>query len=69
MPDSESKQPRPKSLEDVGRHLDEEIEGLIRWFNDEVVPSVRQHSSRTLRSAAEKLSDFADRMDDMKRQK
>jgi hypothetical protein len=57
------------SFEDVGRRVDEEVEEVIRWFNDEVVPSVRQHSSRTLRSAAEKLSDFADRMDDMKRQK
>jgi hypothetical protein len=49
--------------------MDEEIEGLIRWFNDEVVPSARQHSSRTLRIAAEKLTQFADHMDDLKRQK
>lgn len=69
MPESEKKRSRPTSLEDVGRRMDEEIEGLIRWFNNEVVPSVRQHSSRTLRSAAEKLTQFADHMDDLKRQK
>jgi hypothetical protein len=32
-------------------------------LNDEVVPAVREHSSRGLRVAAEKLSKFADFMD------
>ena len=47
--------------------LDEEIEGMVRWFNNEVVPSVRQHSSRALRTASEKLTQLADHMDDLKR--
>jgi hypothetical protein len=63
----EEKKPRPASMEDVGRRVDEEIEGMIRWFNNEVVPSVRQHSSRALRTASEKLSQLADHMDDLKR--
>lgn len=67
MQEDEKKQPRSASLEDVGRRLDEEIEGMIRWFNNEVVPSVRQHSSRALRSASEKLTQLADHMDDLKR--
>lgn len=66
MQEDEKKHPRPASLEDVGRRLDEEIEGMIRWFNNEVVPSVRQHSSRALRSASEKLTQLADHMDDLK---
>lgn len=60
----EKKQRRP--FQDVGRRMDDEIEELIRWFNDEVVPSVRKRSSTTLRKAAEKLGQFADHMDDMK---
>ena len=45
--------------------MDDEIEELIRWFNDEIVPSVRKRSSTALRKAAQKLSKFADHMDDL----
>jgi len=64
---SEPEKKQQRSFQDVGRRMDEEIEDLIRWFNDEVVPSVRKRSSTTLRKAAEKLNQFADHMDDMKR--
>ena len=55
--------PRPTPLEDIGRRVDSEIEQMISYLNDEVVPAVRGHSSRALRTAAEKLSKFADYMD------
>jgi hypothetical protein len=61
--------PRVTRLEDVGRRMDEEIEELIRWLNDDVVPAVRSRSSRTLRKAAEKLAGFADYMDQQKPQR
>jgi len=52
-----------RRFEDMGRRLDEEVEKMIAYLNDEVVPQVRNHSSRALRIAAEKLSRFADYMD------
>jgi hypothetical protein len=58
---------RHSPFQDVGRRMDDEIEELIRWFNDDVVPSIRKRSSSAMRKAAEKLSQFADHMDDLKR--
>jgi hypothetical protein len=52
------------SFEDMGRKLDEEVEKLISYFNDEVVPQVRSHSSRALRIAADKMARFADYMEE-----
>ncbi len=57
------------AFEDVGRRMDQEIEEFIRWFNNDVVPQVRHHSSRALRTAATKLGDFADYMDQAKHRK
>ena len=51
------------SFEDFGKRMDEEVEKLISYINDEVVPSVRKHSTRGMRIAAEKLNQFADYMD------
>ena len=59
------------SFQNVGRHLDDdaarqldkEAERLIAYLNDEVVPSVRQHSSRGLRTASKKLAEFAAYLD------
>ena len=33
---------------------------FIRYLNDEVVPEVRQHSSRGLRRASKEIEKFAD---------
>jgi hypothetical protein len=55
------------SLEDVGRRVDEEVEKLVSYLNDEVVPSVRSGSSRALRTAAQKLADFAEYLEQNKR--
>lgn len=59
------------SFEDAGRRLDramgqaarrleKETEKLLAYLNDEVVPSVRDQSSRGLRKASRELSKFAD---------
>jgi hypothetical protein len=53
-------------MEDVGRRIDSEMEEMITYINDEVVPAVRDHSSRALRNAARKLADFADYLDQEK---
>ncbi len=64
-----AKKDRP--LDDVGRKvgqalgdLDKEADRLISYLNDEVVPAVRKHSTRALRTAARELARFADYMDE-----
>ena len=63
------------SFEDFGRKLNNEIgeatqkleqesEKLIAYLNNEVVPAIRGHSTKALRVAAEKLSQFANYMDE-----
>jgi hypothetical protein len=52
-----------KNLGDAKRNLEEESEKLIGYLNDEVVPAIRQGSSRALRTAAEKLSQLAEYME------
>jgi len=65
---------RKKSLEDLGRkigrnlgsarrNLEDESEKVITYLNDEVVPAIRQGSSRALRTAADKLSKLAEYME------
>lgn len=61
-------------FENIGRKVDEHLGGcserveddvkrVIRYLNDEVVPEVRQHSSKALRIAAEQLGRLADHLD------
>ena len=47
-------------MNDAARQVEEDAEKLITWINDELVPQIREHSSRGLRVASEKLSRFAD---------
>ena len=49
-----------RKLEEAAHRLEQETEKFLRYLNDEVVPEVRQHSSRGLRRASEELSKFAD---------
>jgi hypothetical protein len=63
---SENPKNRRTSLEDVGKRVDDEIEKLISYLNNEVVPTVRSGSSRALRTAAQKLADFAEYLDQQK---
>ncbi|WP_446745458.1 hypothetical protein [Silvibacterium acidisoli] len=66
-------QPRG-GFEDFGRKVDEkfskatpkieeEVRKVIAYLNDEVVPSVRENSSKALRAAAEQLTRLAEHMD------
>jgi hypothetical protein len=66
-------QPR-SGFEDFGRKVDEkfsktapkveeEVRKVIAYLNDEVVPSVRENSSKALRAAAEHLSRLAEHID------
>jgi hypothetical protein len=40
---------------------------FIKYLNDEVVPAVRQHSTKALRVASEKLTRLADYMEQQQR--
>lgn len=52
-----------KTINDAAERLEKEIPEFIKYLNDEVVPAVRTHSSKALRVASQKLSDFADYME------
>lgn len=71
---SETDPKRKASFERFGRRLDEEFgdaarkveqesERVISYLNNEVVPAIRNHSSKALRVAAEQLQRLAEYMD------
>ncbi|MGA7560470.1 MAG: hypothetical protein WBW01_01920 [Terriglobales bacterium] len=49
-----------RSVTNISETLEKETSELVTYLNDEVVPAVRTNSSKALRTAAEKLSKFAD---------
>jgi hypothetical protein len=52
-----------KTIGDTAERLEKEIPEFIKYLNDEVVPAVRTHSTKALRTASQKLSEFADYME------
>ena len=52
-----------KTVADAAERLEKEIPEFIKYLNDEVVPAMRQHSTKGLRVASEKLAQFADYME------
>jgi hypothetical protein len=52
-----------QSINDVATTLEKETADLVDYLNAEVVPAVRQHSTKALRIAAEKLARLADYME------
>ena len=49
-----------RSMANIAETLEKETAELVTYLNDEVVPAVRAHSSKALRKAAGKLSEFAE---------
>ena len=49
-----------RSVANIAQTLEKETAELVTYLNDEVVPAVRGHSSKALRVAAGKLSEFAE---------
>jgi hypothetical protein len=58
-----------QEIDDATRKLDKESDRVIAYLNDEVVPAIRQGSSKALRTAAEQLSRLAEYMDRNRRGK
>jgi len=49
-----------RSVTNLAETVEKETSELVTYLNDEVVPAVRTHSSKALRTAAGKLAEFAD---------
>lgn len=56
-----------QTIGEAAEHLEKEIPEFIKYLNDEVVPAVRTHSTKALRVASRKLSEFADYMEQQQR--
>jgi F0F1-type ATP synthase membrane subunit b/b' len=52
-----------QTINDAAERLEKEIPEFIKYLNDEVVPAVRSHSTKALRTASQKLNEFADYME------
>ncbi|SPE44228.1 conserved hypothetical protein [Candidatus Sulfotelmatobacter sp. SbA7] len=52
-----------QSINEVTTSFEKETAELVDYLNQEVVPAVRQHSTKALRIAAEKLARLADYME------
>jgi Sec-independent protein translocase protein TatA len=52
-----------KSVGEAVKNLDQESERVIAYLNAEVVPAIRNKSSKALRTAAEQLSKLAEYME------
>jgi hypothetical protein len=56
-----------KTVADVAERIEKDSAELITYLNNEVVPAVREHSTKALRIAAEKMQKLADYMDEAKK--
>lgn len=54
-------------LDEAAERIEREAEQFIQYINNEVVPAVRTHSTRAIRTAAEKMQEFADFMEKHKK--
>ncbi len=65
--------PRPEdanaAIHEAVDRIESELQSVIQYLNAEVVPTVRDHSSRALRIAAQKLAQLADYMDEQQRRR
>lgn len=52
-----------KSVAEFTTTVEQETAELVKYLNDEIVPEARQHSTKALRLASEKLAKLADYMD------
>ncbi len=52
-----------KTVAETTERIEKETAELVKFLNDEIVPNVRQHSTKALRVAADKLHELANYMD------
>jgi hypothetical protein len=51
------------TINEATERIEKEIPEIIKYLNDEIVPAVRGHSTKALRTASQKLAEFADYME------
>ena len=56
-----------QTVAETTERLEQESAEFIKYLHDEVVPAVRQHSTKALRVASEKLTQLADYMEQQQR--
>ena len=52
-----------RTVAETTERLEQEAQQFVKYLNDEVVPTVRVHSTKALRSAAQKLQELANYME------
>jgi hypothetical protein len=52
-----------KTVGETAERVEKEAAEFIKYLNDEVVPAVRQHSTKALRIAADKMHELANYME------
>jgi hypothetical protein len=52
-----------KTVGEAAERIEQESAEFIKYLNDEVVPAVRQKSTKALRVAAAKMAELADYME------
>ena len=52
-----------RTVGETTERMEKEAQEFIRYLNDEVVPAVREHSTKALRVASQKLEELADYME------
>ena len=58
-----------RKIHEAVDRVERELQSVIQYLNDEVVPTARVHSTKALRIAATKLEELANYMDEQKRKK
>jgi prophage antirepressor-like protein len=53
-----------RTVSETTERLEKEAQEFVKYLNDEVVPAVRQHSTKALRVAARKMQELADYMEE-----
>jgi hypothetical protein len=56
-----------RSVANIAETLEKETSELVTYLNDEIVPAVRSDSSSALRTAAGKLTKFADYLESQRK--
>ena len=63
MPTESSKQPCESRLREAGSHIEQDVQRLLKFINDDVLPDVRRNGSRALKAAAIEFEKLAESMD------
>jgi hypothetical protein len=60
---AEPSKPESEKWEEFGRKVGRELGEIVNYIDKDVVPTVREHSTQGLRTAAEKLLQLAEYME------